>query len=284
MLRGHREGPDRYKGPAALRGVRRLRPGLARVAASAASAALQLPDEGHFQADGLRPWFGGVGTLGLGWRSVQGLSAGVRCVGRPLLRRRWARQVPGGPSWRRDGSWGAAGGEPWSPLPLETALLGTGGLSARPGLAGAGTPTARGPRCGLGGPRVACQQFDFRPGSLWRSPRLATGAVTRRGRSPLAAMAVQAWAPCCVLAPRGALSHGRLGGASGQVFPAVPWSVPAVSAVFWTAPEAHVLAVSPWGWGPPGHHPVCLRRWGLKDCVVRSSCSVAWASGDILRD
>ena len=85
MLRGHREGPDRYKGPAALRGVRRLRPRPARVAAS---AALQLPDEGRFQADGLRPWFGGVGALGLGWRSVQGLSAGARRVGRPLLRRR----------------------------------------------------------------------------------------------------------------------------------------------------------------------------------------------------
>lgn len=176
MLRGHREGPDRYKGPAALRGVRRLRPRPARVAAS---AALQLPDEGRFQADGLRPWFGGVGALGLGWRSVQGLSAGARRVGRPLLRRRWARQVPGGPSWRRDGSWGAAGGEPWSPLPLETALLGTDGLSARPGLAGAGHCDCEGPLVRAGG------VLALPVSSLISDPGLCGGApVLPRAQSP----------------------------------------------------------------------------------------------------
>lgn len=103
----------------------------ARPAHVTASAGLQLPDDGHCQANGLWLWFGGVGALGLGRWSVQGPSAGARHVGRPLLRRRGAHRVPGGPFWR-GGSWGAAGGELWSLLPLETGLLGADGLSARP--------------------------------------------------------------------------------------------------------------------------------------------------------
>lgn len=97
------------------------------------------------------------------------------------------------------------------------------------------------------------------------------------GHSPLPVVAVADLGPwaCACHAWRPLMCH--LGGASGQAFPAIPWSVwsiwsaPGVSAVFWTAPEAHVLAASPGGWGPPGHCPVCLGRWGLKDCVVCSS-------------
>lgn len=272
-----------------LQGVRRLHPRPARVTAS---AGLQLPDEGRFQSDGLRPWFGGVGALGLGWRSVQGLSAGAWRVGRPLLRRRGARQVPGGPFWRGGGSWGAVGGELWSPLPRKSGFLGTDGLSARPWVRGrGGTQDCERPLVRDGGVLLLPVRSLISDPSLCGGPPLPPRAQSpSEGHSPLPVLAVADLGPWVCACHAWRPLTCRLGGASGQAFPAVPWSVwsvwsaPGVSAVFWTAPEAHVLAVSPGGWGPPGHCPVCLGRWGLKDCVVRSSRLAAWVSGDIRRD
>lgn len=189
-------------------------------------------------------------------------------MGRPLLHRSGAHQVPGGPFWRGGGSWGAVGGEPWSPLPMETGFLRTDGLSARPWVRARRDADCERPWCGMGRSLGACQELDFRPESLWRTPRFTTGAVTQRG--------------ALASAPRGGCRPGPLGVRLPRVAP----SHVSPGRCFWPGvschPLEHVVNLErPWGLSclldrPRGPCPRCVPR-GLG--TPGSLSCVSWEVG-----
>lgn len=148
-----------------------------------------------------------MGTVGLGWQSVQGLSARVWRVGRLLLHRSGACQVPGGPFWRGGGSWGAVGGEPWSPLPMETGFLRTDGLSARPWVRARRDSDRERPWCGMGALSCCLSGVGFQTRVSVGDPPFHHGrGHPARGTRLCPSWRLQTWAPGRALATRGALS------------------------------------------------------------------------------